>query len=394
MRKVLSLLAVLAACTLTFTACKKQCSYCAPKEPDAIEKISFDLTDKSRQAEFLIYKGMQDGYYRETASRAPEENLLQLVKEYCESKNIAMENPVFAFALYCDSLITQSSTVTDEHIQGVSVYDVKGRKITHHLFVRNENAEFYEVENVRVAVEGITSTHLHYYLKNYVFSNPQNKSWITIKGKFAEDVYKNIKKYYAPFRYEVNNATKAMPRPDDKPECNNNMNCFNFPSGIYMPCKESSPGQGVCSGTLPCATTQASASLQAKEMVESIFFDTDLMYAFRDDFLSKYDKGEEYIDNYYYLSEEYEGKISLSLALRTALFFKNFNPVMETFINPDKHLKEIMFTNELSDSLLNLLDEYEKITKSSEGKAILASIRKDIDSFRNKQLQDIFAMIK
>ncbi|MDR1112829.1 MAG: hypothetical protein LBL18_03610 [Bacteroidales bacterium] len=336
MRKVLSLLAVLAAGILICTACKKQySSSCVPREPDAVEKINFDLTGKSRQAEFLIYKGIQDGYYRETASRASEENLFQLVKEYCESKNMVMENPVFAFALYCDSLITQSSTVTEEHIQGVSVYDVKGRKITHHLFVRNENAEFYEVENVRVAVEGITGNHLDYYLENYVFTNPQNKSCIVITGKFSEDVYRNIKEYYTPFRYEVTDT-----------------------------------------------------------IAENRFFNMDLMCAFRDDFLSNSKKGEEYIVNYYYLSEEYEGKISLALALRTVSFFKKFNPVMEAFVNPEQHLTEIIFTDKLSDSLLKLLDKYEKITKSSRGKAILASIRKDIDSFRNKQLQDILAMIK
>ncbi|MDR1345746.1 MAG: hypothetical protein LBK03_03485 [Bacteroidales bacterium] len=337
MRKILSLLAVLAAGTLAFTACKKQYSSGGiPREPDAVEKINFDLTGKSHQAEFLIYKGMQDGYYRETASRASEENLFQLAKEYCAGKNIAMENPVFAFVLYYDSLVIQPSpTVTDEHIKGVSVYDVKGRKITHHLFVRNENSEFYEVENVRVAVEGITSTHLHYYLKNYVFTDPQNKSWITIKGEFAEDVYKNIKEYYALFRYEAKDA-----------------------------------------------------------IVENRFFNMDLMCAFRDDFLSNSKKGEEYIVNYYYLIEEYGGKIGLALALRSASFFKKFNPVIEAFVNPEKHLTEIMFTDELSDSLLKLLDKYEKITKSSKGKSILASIRQDIASFRNKQLQDILAMIK
>ncbi len=67
---------------------------------------------------------------------------------------------------------------------------------------------------------------------------------------------------------------------------------------------------------------------------------------------------------------------------------------MEAFVNPDKHVKEIMFTDELSNSLFALLDEYEKITKTSEGKAILKSIRNDVNSFKNKPLEDILAMIK
>jgi hypothetical protein len=334
--KTLSLItiAVLMAGTVAFTACKKtRSSSCTPREPDAVEKISFNLAGQSHQAEFFIYKGIQNGYYRETASSAIEENLFQLVKEYCAGKNIALSDSIFAFVLYYDSLITQSPAVTDEHIKGVSVYDVEGWKITHHLFVKNENAEFYEVEKVRVRVMGITSTHLHYYLKNYVFANPQNKSWITIEGKFAENVYKkNIERYYVPFRYEVKDTTEAQSH-------------------------------------------------------------LELICAFRDDFLYKSEKGKAYIDNFYYLSHEYQNKISIPLALQTALFFKKFTPVMEAFIDPENHLTEIMFTDDLSKSLLKLLNKYEKITDSEEGKAILTSVRADINAFRNKPLQEILAMI-
>jgi hypothetical protein len=195
---------------------------------------------------------------------------------------------------------------------------------------------------------------------------------------------KRIKR--TPFRVEVKTSAK---RPQSPPE----KTCFE-------PCLEGGIGKcnymqnERCEGHTPCNATRAKSILTGEKIIEEIFFDLDLMYAFRDDFLYNSEKGEDYIDNYYFLSEEYEKKIGIPLALQTALFFKDFNPVMKAFVNPEYHLKEIMFTDELSNSLLNLLDKYETITTSSEGKAILASIRKDINSFKNKPLQDILAVFK
>ena len=324
------------------------------------------------------------------ASRASDENVFRLVKEYCESKNISLGNEIFAYALYYDTIITKNYLVTDQQIKGVSVFSVKGRRIIHHLFMKNEICEFYEVENVRVAVEGISEAHLHYYLENYVFTNTQNKTVITTKGNFANEIYKRIKKYKTSFRYEVKNTSKEN-TPGSTPECNSYFRCAWFPSGIRMPCVEGFGGKPECSGR--CAAQQMVSELELENISQSAFININLMYSFRDDFLDNYNKGNEYIDNYYFLSEEFKDNISISLALKTALFFFDFNSVMAAFVNPENHLTEIMFTEELTQDLLDLLDDYEEITNSTEGKAILASIRADINSFKNKQLQEILAMI-
>lgn len=42
---------------------------------------------------------------------------------------------------------------------------------------------------------------------------------------------------------------------------------------------------------------------------------------------------------------------------------------------------------------MTLLDQYEKITYSKEGKDMLDAIREDIRMFQNKKLQDILSMI-
>jgi hypothetical protein len=384
--KTLSLItiAVLAASTIAFMACKKECSNCVVPPPDVTEQILFDLTGKTLQTEFDVYK-MPGNKYREIVTRKEShENLFTLLKDYCTGEDISMNNQAFAFVLYYDVPVCQSNKVTDEHIKGVSVYQVEKNKNKHHLFVRDENSKFNEIKNAYVSVPAVSHNHCHFYLENYVFSDPQNKSYIIVMGDYAKKVKIN---YNTPLRFEVKNMTKAPSRPTDFYTCG-------------YPCPL---GDGGCleeQGQIPrcvtggvCSSSEIQIALQAKNMVESMFIDLDLMYAFRDDFLYKSEKGEAYIDNYYYLSEEYQKKVSIPLALQTALFFRDFNPVMEAFINPESHLSETMFTDKLSNSLLKLLDEYEKITDSEEGKAILASVRADINAFRNKPLKDILAMI-
>ena len=123
-------------------------------------------------------------------------------------------------------------------------------------------------------------------------------------------------------------------------------------------------------------------------------YNSGLMYAFRDDGLSNFDKGRKYIENYYYLSEEWADNLNYELALQTASVLENFNPVMSAFLEPDKYMDEVMIDAKLSTSLLNLLDSYEKITKSNEGKKILNSIREYIRLFSNLKLKEILVMLK
>ena len=76
----------------------------------------------------------------------------------------------------------------------------------HHLYIRNEQFNFSEVENVNVAVPAVTTNHVFFYLENYVFTDIQaeiqNVSAIDIGGDFALKIDK-IKKYRrVPMRYK------------------------------------------------------------------------------------------------------------------------------------------------------------------------------------------------
>ena len=338
---------------LFFAACKKEYSTCKVAPPDITEQITFDFMNKSLKLENQIYKMNMDKYYREFAVPHHEhefkEELFQLLKEYCMSHKITVTNQTMSFVLYCDSPISQSLNMNDEHLKGISVYDIEGKRIMHHLFVKNKDSEFYEIENVKVAVPGVAHAHIHFYLENYVFTdNPQNRTYIIVAGDFAVEVEKNLKEYKMPIRYEVK-ITKGFPESGRE-------DCHNLPKS----------DKGIKG-----------------------YVNQDLMCCFRDNFLFHSEKGKIYIDNCYDLMEECIKNVNIRLAVQTALVMKELNPVMRACLDSGEHLSEIMFDNKLSNSILKLLDKYEKITKSTKGKEILNTIRLDINKFRNKPLQEI-----
>ena len=143
-----------------------------------------------------------------------DEDLFQSFKEYSISKNLKVDNQTVSFVLYYDLSISQSLSITDEHIAGISVYNVEGEKLMHHLYIKNEKNNFAEVENVKIAVPAITFNHMAFYLENYVFSESQNKSVIILSGDYSIEVLvENYHKYRkTPLQFEMK-AKKRMQDP-------------------------------------------------------------------------------------------------------------------------------------------------------------------------------------
>ncbi|MCL2312495.1 MAG: hypothetical protein FWC41_08440, partial [Firmicutes bacterium] len=206
MRKIiLSISSLIIITALFFAACNKEdnCNSCS-KPADAIEQVSFNLLAESFSADFKIWKLDINGNYRESFAGKTDENLFQLIKKYCISKNITLDNQLLTVILYYDLPLSESLIVNDEYIKGISLYEVKGNRITHRLYVRNEDDNFHEEENVKVAVPAVTYNHINFYLENYVFADSQHKSDIVIEGDFAAEISKNLWKYdSAPIQFEV-----------------------------------------------------------------------------------------------------------------------------------------------------------------------------------------------
>ena len=183
------------------------------RDPDLVgQTVRFNLMNKSMTSTFNIYvRNEDDGTKKESVAPSDiDENMLQFFIKYCADKNIVLKDHIMAFVIYTNSIASES-TVNDDQIKGITVYTVKGNRIMHHLFLRDSNDNFYEEENVRVRVPWITSNHITFYSRNYVFPDNQTHSTIDIVGNLFSKIWKNLDRYWTSIiKYEVN------PRPNPK----------------------------------------------------------------------------------------------------------------------------------------------------------------------------------
>lgn len=201
-------LCLLVSCNRNTIKTNKNCG----REPDLVgQSITFNLMNRSMTSTFNIIQYEEDGVDAESVTISDtDENMLQFFIKYCADKNIVFKDHIMAFVIYTNSIASES-TVNDDQVKGITVYTVKGNRIMHHLFLRDSNDNFYEEENVRVRVPFITSNHIGFYSRNYVFPDNQTHSTIDIVGNLFSKIWKNLDRYWTSIiKYEVN------PRPNPK----------------------------------------------------------------------------------------------------------------------------------------------------------------------------------
>ena len=200
-------LCLLVSCNRNTIKTNKNCG----RKPDLVgQTVRFNLMNRSMTSTFNIIQYEEDGIDAESVTSSDtDENMLQFFIKYCADKNIVFKDHVMAFVIYTNSIASES-TVNDDQVKGITVYTVKGNRITHHLYLRDSNNNFYEEENVRVRVPWITSNHITFYSRNYVFPDNQTHSTIVIVGNLFSKIWKNLDLYWTSMKYEVN------PRPNPK----------------------------------------------------------------------------------------------------------------------------------------------------------------------------------
>lgn len=201
-------LCLLVSCNRNTIKTNKNCG----RKPDLVgQTVRFNLMNKSMTSTFNIIQYEEDGIDAESVTSSDtDENMLQFFIKYCAGKNIVFKDHVMAFVIYTNSIASES-TVNDDQVKGITVYTVQGNRIMHHLYLRDSNDNFYEEENVRVRVPFITSNHITFYSRNYVFPDNQTHSTIVIDGKLSYKIWKNLDRYWTSIiKYEVN------PRPNPK----------------------------------------------------------------------------------------------------------------------------------------------------------------------------------
>ena len=201
-------LCLLVSCNRNTIKTNKNCG----RKPDLVgQTVRFNLMNRSMTSTFNIIQYEEDGIDAENVTISDtDENMLQFFIKYCADKNIVFKDHIMAFVIYTNSIASES-TVNDDQVKGITVYTVKGNRITHHLYLRDSNDNFYEEENVRVRVPFITSNHITFYSRNYVFPDNQTHSTIVIVGDLFSKIWKNLDRYWTSIiKYEVN------PRPNPK----------------------------------------------------------------------------------------------------------------------------------------------------------------------------------
>lgn len=238
------------------------------RQPDLVEQtVKFDLINQSMTSTFNIIKYETDSIKAERVTNVNvDEDLLQFFMKYCASKNIVFEDPVMAFVVYTNSIVSESMLVKEEQIKAVSAYTVKRNKIIHHLYLQDNNKNFYEEENVKVSVPWIVSNHITFYIQNYVFPDNRNNSAIIINGELASKVWKNLDRYWTSMKYEVNPRPKTQVRTIITPPGGSSTGCGSDPGcevGTWnMICMMIITGEYACAladGPLsPCPATELS----------------------------------------------------------------------------------------------------------------------------------------
>ena len=307
---------------VTFNSCNSKKATTCNWEISSTELITFNLMDKTIGYEVDIRTKKIEGMFIECASQKAKENekIFQYFKNYCTNKGFILNNKTMAFVIYYDGHISQSLSITDEHIKGISAYIVEGDEIMHHLYLRDKQFNFFEVENVNVAVPAVTTNHIFFYLENYVFTDVQNVSTISIGGDFAVETYKNIEKYRrTPIRFEVSVRFKAGPT--NLTQAGNGANCCNCGGCVPGYCQFPLWDPPYC--IFAADDGKPGCSRQAAYYGGEQFayaYDPYLTYAFINDFLPHSDKGRKYIDYYYWwCCKKYAGLIDCNIISYTQI---------------------------------------------------------------------------
>ncbi|MCD6112010.1 MAG: hypothetical protein J7J86_01940 [Bacteroidales bacterium] len=300
---------------------------------------------------------------------------------------IISSNNIYSIVIYVDKLVENGTSFNIKNIKGLSVYEIHNKSIFHHLYIK-ENNIYNEVKKTNVEVPGVTSNHLNFYLKNYVFNDFNLKSYIIIFTNNGEAFYNNnsipnvkIKKIKSSTTYKEQGGGESCGDP-----CtygNNYFYCMISPYG-----SDCYPNGGPND---PCTANAVSYRLVG--LPEQTILDYDLMYSFKSSFMENYQIGNEYIEYYNVISSTVYNDISLSVAMQTANTFSDFKVVLVKLLNYSNYYNDILINDELKGKLINLILQYKSLNSNQEFQTILDSIIIDIQNYSNKTVQDVLNSI-
>lgn len=334
---------------------KTICSECEKNKP-INEKLILKIgkSDFTTDIKYWNYKKINL-----TFKTIEERNFNDIVSKLQESTKFS-KSP-YAIVLFTNNLLGETKMVSDTNIIGMSFFYVENSKMFHSFYKRTPSG-FLNDDNLNCEVEGIISNDLHKLTLGYfdTISTPK-RSWVLLFSNSNINNKLSNPKHELSIRLQKQLSLKsAMAPPDDCAPPSTD--------GGEEPCHISPLYGSTCNGDeeKPCLENTVDVMVRNNNITtyETSAFNYSLHHKFRDEFLNNSPNGLIIIKDYYFLSDYYKNKVSLTLALETITTLFYCNNAISVILDRDN--QAIAITSDLSYRINVLIDHYILITDSPE----------------------------
>ena len=193
MKKLFLKLSILLIGVLAISCSQNKKPVNCTAEPKAYRKISFITEQDTILTEVPIYSYYQ---YVDCFKKNNDENTLLFKTIYKDIKHITKINTnLVSFVLYTEGLCSQITELKLNDIKGVSVYFIKDNKFWHKLFIKDENGNFIEINELFSETNALITNFFKYIILDFIPSikSPERTAYHFILREHEELYYDAIK---------------------------------------------------------------------------------------------------------------------------------------------------------------------------------------------------------
>jgi hypothetical protein len=398
---------ILVMLILLVSACSQKSTECLTcnEAPSTEALITMNLFSDSSNSLLFPVKYWQSDVEKEkhnffaSAVKKVDQNVLQKGVEYLKSQNmpVADDEKIAIIIFYVDVFISKNTNISKNNIKAVSVYSLNNNILQHKIF-RKVETSFSEIKEKRGNFNSFSMSYANDFLNEEIIPTNTPKSQITVMGMEFVNFLKNRKKnidissisdYYNRSYIESGvtfmsagkgcGVSKGCESEVKYTNCEGAVDYFTFELEFRCNPKE-------------CAAGRMSETLQENGSTFSPI-NFNLMYQFRDEFLSQYNGTKKYINQYYHFSSFLSDKMNLQVIIKTINTLQNFYPVMEILLDSNNNANSIVINESLKNQLLDLINDYKGLSTDSDYRQALDDLVVDVNHYSNRTVSYIVTSI-
>ncbi|MFN8353156.1 MAG: hypothetical protein U0Y10_01805 [Spirosomataceae bacterium] len=304
-------------------------------------------------------------------------NISTILRKQFGGDLIKEEKLPFFIAIYTSNSM---ENVVLSDIKGISYVIEQENGNFEHIFFEVVNGKFIEDKRFRAECTSLKKTTVQ-MLANTVFENDGNIKWVSLSSIFSKKTIASKDK--------IDNLTVKVTE------------YANYIEGDDLGCQACFGGNGYC--TYPenqCISTDPPGDCEDEQIQQAIqneglkategtmgklsSLNSEKAYSFRDNFLKKFKKGNEYIDYYYKISritQMHKGDSPVSLTDKISLAFDIYQ-IADALQSEDD---EVIVSDEMFNRIHDKINSYREYSNNEEFQKILSNIDKDFKIFKNKK---------